>query len=136
MLRSVIVGAAFALAAVSVGQNQQTGFPRPTLDTGPVHIEGSVAVTNDVSVRATQAGTWSVNVAALPPVEHASPEFVHAGRVYTLTSPAGTDVHVRVSDVRRDGWLRGTPTQPAGAKPAWYNLSQFLIVADDNEPRR
>jgi hypothetical protein len=131
MLRTVIVGSAFALAAAGLGQ--QTGFPRPTLDTGPVHVDGSVSVTNDVGVHATQAGPWSVTVAALPPVETAPPDFVRAGHVYRLTS-AGVELAVRVSDVRRGGWVRGTPL--AGGKAAWYNLSQFQTVADDNEPRQ
>ena len=133
MLRTMIVASAFALAAAGLQQaGQQTGFPRPTLDTGPVHVEGSVSVTNDVDVRATQAGPWSVNVGTLPPIETASPDFVVAGHSYRLTSSAGSQIQLRVTEVRRGGWVRGF--QPGG-KPAWYNLSQFQTVADDNEPR-
>lgn len=133
MLREMIVGSAFAVAAVATQQGQQTGYPRPTLDTGPVRVEGSVSVTNDVDVRAAQAGTWSVNVGTLPPIETASPDFIVAGRVYRLTS-AGVELVVRISEVRRGGWVRGRPL--SGGNTAWYNLSQFQTVVDDNDSRR
>jgi hypothetical protein len=134
MLRSVFVGLAFAVAAVAGQQGQQTTYPRPTLDTGPVHIEGSVSVTSLPEVRSLQAGQWTVAVGTLPAVETASPDFLRAGHVYRLTSAAGTAIQVRVSEVRRGGWIRGTALGSAGNKPAWYNVSQFMIVADDNEP--
>src|SRR5262245_9242114 len=127
MLREVIVGSAFAVAAVATQQGQQTGFPRPTLDTGSVRVEGTVSVTNDVDVRAAQAGAWSVNVGALPPIETASPDFVVAGHPYRLTSSAGSEIHLRVTEVRRGGWVRGFQQ---GGKPAWYELLQLQDNAE------
>src|SRR5439155_7994009 len=76
---SIMIGSAVAALTAAAWQGQgQQGFPRPTLDTGPVRVEGSVSVTNTPTVRAEQAGIW--NWCGLLPVEYVTPEFVQGGR--------------------------------------------------------
>ena len=131
---SIMIGSAVAALTAAAWQGQgQQGFPRPTLDTGPVRVEGSVSVTNTPTVRAEQAGIW--NVSALPPVEFVTPEFVQPGHLYSLTSTDGRRVAIRVVEVKRGGWVRASEYGTERPARVWYNLSQFQTVEESGSAK-
>ena len=130
MLRSFVIGlaVAFGIAGWSGQQGGQAAFPRPTLDTGPVHVDGSVSIVNTPAVQATQAGPWTVAVSALPSIEAATPNFVKAAHLYRLESN-GHEVIVNALEVQRGDWILASRHGDPSTR-SWYNLSQFQTVTD------
>jgi hypothetical protein len=135
----VVGGLLIGTAAGGARQDPPPTFPRPTFDTGPVKVQGSVVVTSgEISianvplVQALQEGPWEVTLRA--PVALAAPVRVVAGPPaaikpgarYAVTWADGTRAVLRVIATGDDGWIDAEPDDGTGR--GWFNVAQARAI--------
>jgi hypothetical protein len=139
--RVAMVCAAGLLMAAAVGKvTSGQGFPKPTIQEGPVEIRGSVTVTNPVEIRgsvtvpnpveARQSGPWSVALDERARVRIAPPSFVQADRTYEFRwSEADRWERYRVINVSADGWVLAEAQSPGAARGQQYlNVTRAVAI--------
>lgn len=123
--------AAFVTIAASstfLWAQQFQATPRPEAATGAVRILGEVQVGGDVNVansptvKAEQAGPWTVQLGLGAKVAIATPAFLQTNTPYEITWPDGGVEVIRITELRENGWVvvdRGR---------GWFNLAQARSI--------
>lgn len=119
-MRILIAVALIGLLGVFWIARAQVVYPTPSPGTGVVTVAGAVAISNVPTVRAAQAGDWTVTLANNL-VAVAGPDFVKSPGRYEVIWPNGERETVAVEQVSRDGWVRVS----AGR---WINLGTARSV--------
>ena len=122
---SAIAAAAFVFVALSSGQDVR---PKPGLGTGVVTVTGTVDIGNSPSVIASQGGQWDVRVTSAPALVAAPPEFLKAGRRYSVVWPDGQKEVVVVAQLGASGWARVESNAADGRR--WINLAVARAVEE------
>jgi hypothetical protein len=127
-VRVAAVCAAGLLVAAAVGKaTSGQGFPKPTIQEGPIEIKGTVRVAEPVTVR--QSGPWSVSLDDQARVHIAPPSIVEKDRTYDIRwTDAERWERYRVLDMTSDGWVLAV-AQSAGAARGQQYLNMARAVA-------
>ena len=129
--RVAVVGAAGLLLVAAVGKvTSGQGFPKPTIQEGPVEVRGSVNVANSPTVGARQSGLWSVSLDEQAHVRIATPSFVERDRTYDFRwSEADRWERYRVINVIGDGWVLAEAQYPGAARSQQYlNVARAVAI--------
>ena len=128
VVRVVAVCGAGLLGIVVAGTAMRgQGFPKPTLQEGPVEVRGSVSVTNSPTVEARQSGGWTVAVDESSRVQLASPAFIEKNRTYDIRwSEADRWERYRVLDVAPNGWVLATGG--ASTERQYLNVTRAVSI--------
>jgi hypothetical protein len=125
------------LMVVAVGQvTSGQGFPKPTVQEGPVEIRGNVTVTGGVDATQSgqwavlQSGRWTVSLDDRTTVHLATPSFIERDRTYEIRwSEADRWERYRVVNVLSDGWVLADALSPGAARGQQYvNLARAVAV--------
>jgi hypothetical protein len=107
---------------VALGTSAYVAFaqltPVPTPAPGVTHVVGDVNIANTPTVRADQAGTWTVT--CVPPIT-TSTSFLTPALTYAFRWGDGSRETVTVLNVRPDGWV-----QVGGSR--WVNPSMATSI--------
>jgi hypothetical protein len=129
----VVVVGLLGAAALGAQQTQQTPprtFPVPTVDTGPVPIEGRVAISNIPTVSAAQSGPWTVKVDGPQDVHVLAPAFLKVGETFSFRWTMDREERYKVVSLS-DGWVLGEAV--GGPRPGvqrWLNPSLAISIQE------
>jgi hypothetical protein len=121
------------MARAMGGQTPQQMTPMPT------PVPPDVIVTNEPTVNARQAGTWTFHLQgdqplSLAPVHVAAPTFLEPGGQYAITWAPGAKPEVdTVTRVEAGGWalVSGEASQTGAI---WINLAQAIRIEQVGAP--
>ena len=134
MLRTAIpatvalaIGAAAVLGANQLRRGTQQNQPNfeTTAVTVIVGNEPGVTVTNEPTVLARQAGSWTVRLPDQPVVVRTTPAFLRTGATYTFNWPGGGSEEHPVAAVGNNGWVQ---IESEDGRAKWLNSSMAVSI--------
>ncbi len=140
-----------ALPAARVLGRGDQGFPKPTVQEGPVEVRGTVNVGNAPAVDARQSGTWaiesrqsgawSVRVRQGAAVSIATPSFLEVNQTYQFRWPNDREETYRivqltaarqeapdVSPLAPGGWVLAEPVGGDLKGRRYLNVAQAISI--------